>query len=73
MTTTRYGLTDEEFTRAIIEFENGDLEEDPSRYIEFFQYLVDTGKAWTLPGVYGRTAAHLIEQGYVKHNEIIDI
>ena len=32
--------------------------------INAFQYLIDTGVVWGLQGWYGRTAHHLIEQGY---------
>lgn len=31
--------------------------------IEAWQYLIDTGLAWTLQGWFGRTAEALIEQG----------
>jgi len=31
--------------------------------LEAWQYLIDTGRAWTLQGWYGRTAIDLIEQG----------
>ena len=31
--------------------------------IEAWQYLIDTGMAWTLQGWFGRTATALIEQG----------
>lgn len=51
-------------TGAIIEYEMGSMDEDAT--IELFQYLVDTGMAWTLQGYYGRMAKTLIDQGLVK-------
>lgn len=33
--------------------------------LELFSRLVKTGVAWQLQGVYGRTANHLIEAGYL--------
>lgn len=33
------------------------------KYIEAWQYLIDTGLAWTLQGFFGRTAMNLIENG----------
>lgn len=48
-------------TGAIIDFENGELDRDG--IIELFQYLIDTGMAWTLQGSYGRAAQALIEKG----------
>lgn len=48
---------------AIMEYEQGDMSEE--RTIEFFQYLVDSGMAWSLQGHYGRTATALINAGLV--------
>lgn len=33
--------------------------------IEAWQYLVDTGMAWTLQGFFGRTARAMIDQGII--------
>ena len=48
----------------IIAFEQGDLEE--GRLVALFQKLTDSGHVWTMQGVYGRTAIHLIAQGLVS-------
>ena len=37
--------------------------DDESKTIEAWQYLIDTGMAWTLQGWFGRTARHLIDEG----------
>lgn len=34
--------------------------------LEAWQCLVDTGMAWQLQGWFGRTARHLIEEGYIN-------
>lgn len=47
----------------IIAFENGEMTED--ELVEFFQGLVDTGMAWNMQGMYGRTAMALIEAGLI--------
>jgi hypothetical protein len=47
----------------IIEFESGLLDDED--VIALFQYLVDSGQAWSLQGSYGRAARSLIEAGHV--------
>ena len=43
-----------------------DEEATESEQLTAWQYLVDTGLAWTLQGWYGRNAAALIEGGIIK-------
>lgn len=44
-------------------FIDSDSEE---QVLEAWQTLVDTGMAWQLQGWFGRTARHLIEEGYIN-------
>ena len=45
----------------ILKFEEGNVSEE--ELIEGFQHLIDNGHAWTLQGIYGRTAHDLIVAG----------
>ncbi len=45
----------------IIAFENGELEDQ--EVVDLFQKLIDNGQAWTMQGMYGRTATILIDRG----------
>lgn len=50
-----------DYVGGIIAWEGGDL--DGEGTVTFFQYLIDTGLAWQLQGVYGRTAQRMIDAG----------
>lgn len=39
--------------------------ESDADYYAAWQYLVDTGEVWRLPGSYGRMARNLIYEGYL--------
>jgi hypothetical protein len=47
----------------IIAYEQGELDLDG--FMDLFSGLVSDGTAWSLQGSYGRTAASLIEHGYL--------
>ena len=49
-------------TSQIVAYETGEASDQ--EVIELFQQLINTGMAWSLQGHYGRTAKHLIEQGF---------
>lgn len=51
----------------IIDYESGEMSDEDT--VEFFQYLIDTGLAWTLQGHYGRTAVALIDAGVCHDRE----
>ena len=61
-------MSEFDLTGKIIAYESGDLKEE-EEVIELFQYLIDTGRAWTLQGAYGRMAVHLIQLGVCKQKE----
>lgn len=54
-------------TGAIIAYESGELDDDAT--LELFQQLVNSGLAWQLQGHYGRTAATLLESGYITRKD----
>lgn len=55
----------------IVEYESGEMSMD--EIIEFFADLIKSGMAWQLQGSYGRTAASLIEAGYITEEGEINV
>ena len=53
-----FNVTDE-----IIKYEDGQLNDIQT--LELFSHLIKTGMAWRLQGSYGRTAAALIDDGFL--------
>ena len=49
---------------SIIAWEQGSLDYDAT--LRLFQHLVDTGLAWELQGVYGRTARYMLDTGLIR-------
>jgi hypothetical protein len=47
----------------VTDYETNELDEEEIR--EGFQYLVDSGEAWRLQGMYGRTAAAMLAAGLI--------
>ena len=43
----------------------GEIDTDQETQIEGWQYLVDTGLAWSLQGSFGRMAQELIDQDVI--------
>ena len=43
----------------------GNIDTDQDTQIEAWQYLVDTGLAWSLQGSFGRMAQELIDQDVI--------
>ena len=50
----------------IMKFEEGEATEE--EVIEGFQEMIDSGLVWGLQGMYGRTAADLIDAGLCQHS-----
>ena len=51
---------------AIMAYEQGEL--DDVGTLDLFAHLLRTGDAWALQGHYGRTAAALIDAGYLNRD-----
>jgi hypothetical protein len=56
-----------DLTSKLVAYEEGHLSDEDT--IKLFQHLVDTELAWSLQGFYGRTAAVLIEKGYITNKK----
>ena len=59
-------ITAENSLDYMMQFEDGTIASPDG--VKLFQYLIDTGLAWKLQGVYGRTAKQLIDNGLCKRS-----
>ena len=59
--------TIDDLAASLAAFEDGEMDE--SGFVKLFQYLIDTGLAWTMQGGYGRTAMRLIDDGICQWPE----
>lgn len=63
-------MSNDNLVFQIMAFESGELSGNET--INLFSSLISNGMAWKLQGSYGRTAARLIDLGYVdKEGNII--
>lgn len=53
-----------DYVAAIMAYEDGSLSAEDT--IVLFQYLVDSGLAWSLQGAYGRVAVAMIKAGTIE-------
>jgi len=51
---------------AVLIAEGAEAPDSEEQYFEAWQYLVNTGMAWSLQGWFGRTAQVYINEGYIK-------
>ena len=50
----------------IMKYEQGDASAE--EIVTLFEHLIETGKAWSLQGHYGRVASTFIEQGLIDQD-----
>ena len=53
-----------DLAKSIIAYENNEM--TLGEEIKFFAYLVETGRAWTLQGHYGRMAMEMIDLEFIS-------
>lgn len=62
MTKTQNSYTFDHYTATMIA-EGVEPADNQAHYLAAWQYLIDTGLAWSLQGFFGRTASQLIAGG----------